>query len=344
MRNPIEGPLRAVDGWQQRHTVPAVLVAVVKKYGDDQAGTFVALLTYFAFVSTFPLLFVFLTVSEILLSDHPGLQRQLLDSALTEFPVIGPTLRESLQTPHGSTFAVAAGLAASFWGGNGLAGAMQTVMNTVWLVPKRQRPGFPFTYLRSVALILLLGVGVALTALMTAFAAAGHVLGLSGAGVHALSVVLTTVVYCGLFLLGFRLAVSPQVATRDLARGAVLSGLAWQVLLTLGGSLAAQHLYRTREVTGVFAVVLGLLAWFALQATVTVYVVELDVVRARRLWPRSLVQPPRTGADETYLRASAQAEARADDEQVDVVFGSDDSPGEEDLPAPLSGERRPEHP
>ena len=46
-----------------------------------------------------------------------------------------------------------------------------------------------------------------------------------------------------------------------------------------------------------FGVVLGLLAWFYLQAQITLYVVELDVVRARRLWPRSLVPPPLTDAD-----------------------------------------------
>jgi hypothetical protein len=126
-------------------------------------------------------------------------------------------------------------------------------------------------------------------------------------------------VYCGLFLLGFRLGVSREVPTRDLVLGAVLSGIAWQVLLTLGGTLAAR-LYHSREVTGVFALVLGLLGWFALQATVTVYVVELDVVRAHHLWPRSLTQPPLTRADEHYLRASAQAEARRPEQRVQVDF------------------------
>jgi len=43
-------------------------------------------------------------------------------------------------------------------------------------------------------------------------------------------------------------------------------------------------------------------------------------VRARRLWPRGLAQPPLTGADEDYLRASAQAETRRPEEHVDVEF------------------------
>jgi membrane protein len=304
--------------------VTAVPVAVVKKFGDDQAGNFVALLTYYAFVSTFPLLLVLVTVTEIVLGSHPELRRQLLDSALSEFPIAGPTLQQSVRTPSGSGLALVVGLAAAFWGGSRLAGTTQTVLNSLWLVPKRQRAGFPWNYLRSIALLLLLAVGVVLTALMAAFAGAGQLLGLSGTGVHLVTIVLTTVVYCGLFLLGFRLAVSGQVATRDLVLGAVLSGVAWQLLLTLGGTLAT-HLYHSREVTGVFALVLGLLGWFALQATVTVYVVELDVVRTRHLWPRGLAQPPLTAADERYLRASAQAEARRPEQRVRVDFDGSDS-------------------
>jgi membrane protein len=102
--------------------------------------------------------------------------------------------------------------------------------------------------------------------------------------------------------------------------GAVLSGMAWQALLTLSGTLAATYLYRSREVNGVFALVLGLLAWFALQATVTVCVIELDVVRARHLWPRALVQPPLTSADEDYLRAAVEAETRRPEQHVEVEF------------------------
>ena len=96
MDNPIDRPLRALDGWQQRHRLTAVPVAVVKKFGDDQAGNFVALLTYYAFVSTFPLLLVLVTVTEIVLGRHPELRRQLMPkkfwkhmTEMTELPVPG---------------------------------------------------------------------------------------------------------------------------------------------------------------------------------------------------------------------------------------------------------------
>ena len=119
MQNPVDRPLRALDAWQQRHRLPAILVAVVKKYGDDAAGNGVALLTYYAFVATFPLLLVLVTVSEIVLRNHPDLQKQLLNSALSEFPVIGPTLQQSVRTPTGTGFALVVGTVGAFWGASG---------------------------------------------------------------------------------------------------------------------------------------------------------------------------------------------------------------------------------
>src|SRR3954449_7882553 len=143
MDNPIERPLRALDGWQQRHRLSAVVVAVVKKFGDDQAGSYVAQLTYYAFVSTFPLLLVLVTVTEIFLGNHPELRQQLLDSALSEFPIAGPTLQQSVRTPSGSGLAVVVGLVLAFWGGSGLAGTMQNVLNSLWLLPHRDGAAFP---------------------------------------------------------------------------------------------------------------------------------------------------------------------------------------------------------
>jgi hypothetical protein len=74
-------------------------------------------------------------------------------------------------------------------------------------------------------------------------------------------------------------------------------------------------------VYGTFATVIGLLAWFALQAQITLYAVEIDVVRSRRLRPRSLLNPPLTLADESALRSYAQAQARVEQEEIAVQFG-----------------------
>jgi membrane protein len=72
--------------------------------------------------------------------------------------------------------------------------------------------------------------------------------------------------------------------------------------------------------------VLGLLAWFGLQATVVVYAVEADVVRARHLWPRSLVPPPLTDADKAYYSDAVRAEAQRPEQRLDIEYVPADAP------------------
>ena len=71
-------------------------VAVVKKFGDDQAGYLVSLLAYYAFVAVFPLLLVLTAVTGVVLRDHPQLQGKLLNSAFAEFPIIGDQIHQQL--------------------------------------------------------------------------------------------------------------------------------------------------------------------------------------------------------------------------------------------------------
>ena len=50
--------LGRVDAWQRRHSPLAFVVAVWKKFGDDEGGKLVGQLTYRGFLSVFPLLLV----------------------------------------------------------------------------------------------------------------------------------------------------------------------------------------------------------------------------------------------------------------------------------------------
>jgi hypothetical protein len=74
------------------------------------------------------------------------------------------------------------------------------------------------------------------------------------------------------------------------------------------------------SVYGVFATVLGLLAWICLGVEITVYAAEINVVVARRLWPRSIVQPPLTQADRAVLAAQVLQNQRRDDQHVEVSY------------------------
>jgi YihY family inner membrane protein len=287
--------MKAVDAFQQRHRAFSFPVAVWKKFGDDQAGNLAALIAYFAFVSVFPLLLVLVTVLGVVLRDNPSLQQKVLDSALTEFPVIGQQLRENVHSLNRTGVGFAVGVIGTLLGARGVTGAIQNAMNSVWEVPRRERPGFPFSLLRSFGLFGVLGVGVIATTVLSGLGTwGGRVLGGVGGSIAAIAASL--VVNVGLFWLGLRLATASVVRTRDLRNGAILAAIVWQVLQALGVFFITHTLRHASSLYGTFGLVLGLLAWLYLQAQLTLYAVETDVVRARGLWPRSLF-PPLTDED-----------------------------------------------
>src|SRR4051812_24947908 len=88
--------LAAVDTWQRRHTGAALPVAVLKKFGDDRASSLAALMAYYAFLSLFPLLLVFVSVLGFVLEGDPTLQASVVDSTLARIPVIGAQLDDEV--------------------------------------------------------------------------------------------------------------------------------------------------------------------------------------------------------------------------------------------------------
>ena len=320
--NPIEKRVRSIDAWQQRHKIPAFIFAVFKKFGDDQAGNHVALLTYFAFLATFPLLLALSAILGLVLRGNSALQESIQSSALAEFPIIGNEVRSQigLASLGHSTPAFVVGILGAILGGRGLANAMQNMQNSLWNVPKIMRPGFPSNYLRSIALLGLLGVGTIITTASASLITAGHALGLTGVALKTLTILLSSVTGVALFFVGFRIAVAKVVRSRDLLFGAIVSSIAWQLLLSLAGIIVSHYLRHAQAIAGFFGVVLGLVAWFALQATAIVYAVEADVVRAHHLWPRSIVQPPLTQADRDYLVETASVERRRQEEKITIEF------------------------
>jgi YihY family inner membrane protein len=308
--------LDRVDAWQQRHRASAFVVGVVKKYADDRGGQLAALITYYGFLAMFPLLLVFVTVLGYVAHDDPGLRRDLLDTALADFPVVGQELRRNVGELGGNGLALVVGLLALLWGSLGVAQVAQHAMAQVWNVPGAARPGFGARLLRSVLVLAVLALAVVATAALTTVAT----LVPAGSAVPILSTVLVVVLNVALYWLAFRVLTPKEVATRDLLPGAVLGGIAWTALQALGSWLVARQLRHTSELYGTFGVVLGLLFFLYLASQIMMYAAEVNVVRARSLAPRSLTPPPLTEADETVLTDIAQTEQRRPEEEVEVTF------------------------
>jgi membrane protein len=325
--NMVKRAVHAADTLQQRHAWLALPVAVWKKFGDDQAGNLAALIAYYAFVAIFPLLLVLVTVLDLVLKNDPGLQHQLLNSALSHYPVIGQQLGHIGRLPE-SGLALVVGLLGTFIGARGVATAIQNALNAVWEVPFARRPGFLWSLLRSFGLLVVIGLGLVGTTVLVTLASGGadRVIPAFGGKVVALLVALT--VNVAVFWLSFRLGTAREIGWRQLRLGAVIAGVIWQILGYVGGYFVSHQLAHASPLYGTFAVVIGLLAWLYLEAELTLYAVEINVVIAFRLWPRSVAPPPYTEQDRKAFQLYAQMEERSKD--MDIVVGDSEPEGNDD--------------
>jgi YihY family inner membrane protein len=323
----LEHLIRRLDAFQQRNRLVGFGFGVIKKSGDDRAGSLAALIAYYGFLALFPLLLLLVTLLGLALKDNPSLQRQVLQSALSDFPIIGDQIRTNIHTLQLSGVGLVVGILGLVWGSLGVTQATQYAMAQIWNVEGKDRPGFWIRLARGLMFIGLLGIDLALAAVVTQLGAF--------AGNHApwfrvANLAISTTLNAAVFVAAFRLLTPKQIALRDLIPGAVLAGIAWTVLQVGGAYLVAHQLRHSSQVYGFFAIVLGLLSWLYLSAQVSLYAAELNVVRARRLWPRSVLQPPLTEPDRAVLRDIVEQEIRRPEQRVNVGFVETDGPKTDD--------------
>lgn len=317
-----------VDAWQRRHRVGAIPIAIVYKFFDDQGGYVAAAITYYAFVAIFPLMLIGSSVLGFVLQGHPALQKEILTTALAQFPIVGDQLGRpgSIQ---GSTSAVVVGSIAALYGIIGLGQAAHTAVNVCWAIPRNSRLNPVVSRLRSLVWIAVGGFALVLIALVTSVGSNLDVLGRDlSSEINWLAILVTVLVNTAVLTLMMRLSTPQKERLRDVLPGAALIALAWQLLQLLGGAYVEHVITKASEMNAIFALVLGLVALIYLAAVLAMYGLEVNVVLSKRLYPRALLTPftdavQLTEADERVYREYAQAQRHKGFEHVHVTFGDE---------------------
>ena len=274
--------LASLDELQQRHRALALPAGVVKKFLDDEGGSMVSLIAYRAFFSLFPLLLLLTTILGYVLAGNDDLREKVVDSTLSQFPVIGNQLRGGSLTGNG--LALAVGVVGSLLAGLGVVLETEKTFDRVWGVPDDQQRGFLGSRLRAIGLLLVLG-GLAVVSTILASLVSG--------GAELFGPVWGILIATGLnlvvFAAVFRLLTSATIALRALLPGVAFATIGWEALQLAGGWYVGHAVKNATPVYGTFGLVIGLLAWIHLGAIFVVFGAEINAVRERRLWPRSLL-------------------------------------------------------
>lgn len=286
-----------LDRFQRRHAVAAFPVAVLKKFGNDRAGSLAALIAYYGFFSIFPLLLVMVTLGSLLLRDDPQLRAQVLSSALTQFPVVGHDIEKNIHAVAGDALTLFVGIAVATWAGMAVVEAAQQAMNTVWGVTRDRGPSFIKRKLRDLLMLVTLGLAVLLGAVVASMSSS---LG-QGAIVGLLLFLVGAFINVGVMGIAFSVLTVANLSWRQIWPGAIVAGVGWSLLQAFGGYLVDRQIRGASGTYGVFAVVIGLLWWIFLGAQLTLIAAEVDAVRAGHLWPVPLTAHTRVnGAGAGY--------------------------------------------
>jgi membrane protein len=143
-----------VTPWRERSPAVDFVVDTIDAYTRHRTGRNASLLAYKGLLTVFPLLLAATTVLGLVLEGNDELQQQIIDSALSQIPVVGDALRDNQGAISGNWWAFAIGLAGAVWGSLRAFVALQTSLDDIWEV-ESDRDNFVFQRLRA-----LIGIGV----------------------------------------------------------------------------------------------------------------------------------------------------------------------------------------
>jgi membrane protein len=320
------------DRVQRQHGVFGFPYAVIKKYGDDDGGREAALITYYGFLSVFPLLLLGVAILSKVLASDPELRQRLITEIVP--PKLQSTIEQSVARLPTSTVPFIAGLIGLLFSGTGVVFSVYQTLNNLAAVPRRVRAGFFPRYIRVFVMLatLLLGA-LAVGALTVAATALPRLAGVE----RAVAVLGSALVIFGVVLLGARLLLVRHAPFRALWPGAVLAALMVTLVINLGPPLLARLVAKAGPVYGSFATVAGMFALLYLVSQALVYSAEVAAVRYAHLWPRALDVNNPAPADFRAYTLLAREQERIQVTRVDLrVVPPDPPPPARDPPVAAS--------
>jgi membrane protein len=336
------------DAYQRQHRWAGLPLAVLYKFFDDQGSYLSAQITYYGVVSLFPLLLLLATILGYGLHDSEKFQEQVLDSALAQFPVVGEQIASHIHSFNGSVLGLVIGILGCLYGGLGIVQATQNALNKVWGVPRNARHNPLRARLRSLLLLAAGGLSVIVTTVLTTLGAAADDYDVGvGVSVRATATALAVALNVTLFMVAFRVLTARPVTIRQIRAGAIAAAVIWQALQVGGALLIGQKLKGATATYGLFAIVLGLLAWVYLGSVTVVMCAEFNAVRADGMWPRSLLapfsdSPDLTPGDQRAYISYVRTERHKSFENIDVNFGEPPPPAPVPVVDPVPDPAEPE--
>ena len=280
----IEPVKRAADR-VRRVPVVANVLEINTRFGDDGGGYLAASITYYAFLSIFPLLLLGASVAGYLLAGDPRAQADVARKLAGSIPGLGTLLGDNVRAiveARGSTGVV--GVLGALWSGTALARAASFALARV---NRTKDPGNYFAE-QAWAIGTTVGLGalaVTTTVLSTAIPAL-DVAGPAKVGLVASGLVVSLALDMILFVVAYKvLHRGPAARVRRIWHGALLPTVGWTTLKFIGSWYAQRTVNGSTAVFGAFASVIGILVILYLVSRLFVFGAEINAVLDEKIGP-----------------------------------------------------------
>ncbi len=288
-------------------------VRTQEHYGETQASQQAGAVTYFGFLSVFPVLALAFFVVGYVAEVFPDAQDTLVTSIESMFPgLIGDGAHQLNLEDFQNSAATAGviGVVGLLYAGLGWLSALRNALITVFELPHRAQPNFLMGKVRDLITLVIVG-----TVLLFAVAFTGIVAGFSddlldwagldtelGWLVDLVTIALGLLANAVLFFAMFRLLAAPDLPKRAMWSGALVGAVGFEILKQISGLLI--QLTQGNPAFQVFGLALILLVWINYFSRVILYAASWAWThpRAREqrvVEPEAPVQgPPSPSGDE----------------------------------------------
>ena len=284
----------AIDNFQRNNKFFGFTYAVFKKYDEDGVGYKVALLTYYGFLSLFPLLLIITTVAGMFASNNPETQTTITNAIRDYIPGIGSQVYDHIHSINKSGFALIAGIFLVLYGARGVVDVFRYGAKDIWHEPKIKSESPIKTFARSIVILFGGASGLILASLLTGLAASAG----NGLMFKVFSVLVNIFVLFWVFVFVLKASINRKLTLKKIKLGALLAALGLVALQLAGGIILSHQLKSLDALYSIFAIPLGLIFWIYLQAQVLYLSVVAAAVSSKKLWPRGIDSNNPTAADQ----------------------------------------------
>jgi membrane protein len=261
-----------VRGLRAKSRKADLAVQAIEGFRKHRSGRNGAVIAHYGFLSVFPLLLVFTTVLGYVLEGHSKLRDDIIDSALSQLPLVGQQIANDPSKLQGNAVVLIVALVASMWGGMRAFVAVHGALDDIAEQPLDDRSNLFATRLRALVGMGYIGGAQVGTAILASLATVTGVM-IFGKVLLAIG---TVAIDAGVLALSYRWLRTTRPSWRSIAPGAIVGGVLFAALQLVGVAIVGRAIAKATPVYGNFALVIGLLTWLSLHAIIALGGAELN--------------------------------------------------------------------